>query len=128
MNTDTDPQPGIVVERSNTILYCDRWAETAEFYGHTLGLRRSFENDWFVEFGIRDGVFVSVADAARATIHSGSGAGITLSWQVADVAAARRMLTGRGVVVSEIAQRWGAATVFFHDPEGNRIELWCPSR
>lgn len=116
-----------VVARSNTILYCRLWGDTVDFYRRVLGLAVSFENDWFVEFALGGNSFVSVADAARATIPSSGGAGITLSWQVADVAAARVALAERGVAVPEIVNRWEAATLFVTDPEGNRIELWSPA-
>jgi catechol 2,3-dioxygenase-like lactoylglutathione lyase family enzyme len=115
------------VGRSNTILYCQLWADTVDFYRRVLGLAVSFENDWFVELVLGGDSFVSVADAARATIPSSGGAGITLSWQVADVAASRLALAERGVAVGEIISRWGAATLFVTDPEGNRIELWSPA-
>ena len=113
-----------VVERSNTILYCSRWAETVDFYRRSLGMAVFFENDWFVEFAIQHGVFLSVADARRATVPAGRGAGITLSWQVSDIGATRAGLINRGIVVSPITTRWRVATVFLHDPEGNRIEVW----
>lgn len=109
---------------TNTILYCTRWADTVAFYRDTIGLTTTFENDWFVEFELADGAHVSIADARRTSIQPGGGDGITLSWQVADVTASRDQLTERGVAVSPPMVRWGAATAFLHDPEGNRIEIW----
>ncbi len=114
------------MERTNTILYCARWPETVNFYRRTLGLRTSFENDWFVEFDLGRGAFVSIADAARASISAGGGAGLTLSWQVSDVRTIRDSLVERGVAASPVSARWGAETTFVCDPEGNRIELWSP--
>lgn len=114
----------MIVTRTNTILYCASWADTVTFYRDTIGLVLSFENDWFVEFALTDGAHLSIADAGRATIEPSDGAGITLSWQVTDLAAACDELTAQGVAVSPPTRRWGATTVFAHDPEGNRIELW----
>lgn len=112
------------VERSNTILYCERWTETVRFYRDVLGLDVVFENDWFVELALGSAAFVSIADAARSSIAPGSGAGLTLSWRVADVAAARSALLDAGVEVGEIGTRWGAGVLDLFDPAGNRIELW----
>jgi predicted enzyme related to lactoylglutathione lyase len=117
----------VPVERSNTILYCERWAETVEFYRSGLGLAVTHENDWFVEFAVHPGSFLSVADAARSSIEAGRGAGLTLSWQVADIDAAKASLTEAGIDVGEPTVRFGARVVDVFDPVGNRIELWSGS-
>lgn len=114
----------VVVERTNTVLYCEQWAETVAFYRDTLGLAVAFENDWFVEFAVHPGAFVSVADAARSSIRAGDGSGITLSWRVADVAATGAALTAAGVETGEITHRFGSSVVDVFDPAGNRIEFW----
>lgn len=113
------------VRRTNTILYCRRWAETVGFYRDVLELPGIALSEWFVEFRLTAGSFVSVADAARVTIPAASGAGITLSWQVADVEAFRRFLLDKGVAAGAIARRWGARCFYFHDPEGHRLEAWA---
>jgi catechol 2,3-dioxygenase-like lactoylglutathione lyase family enzyme len=109
---------------SNTILYCERWSDVVDFYRSSLGLRPTVEREWFVEFELHSGAHVSVADARRATVASGDGSGLTLSWRVGDVEAERSRLVSRGVVVSEIEVRWGANAFFLVDPAGNRIEFW----
>jgi catechol 2,3-dioxygenase-like lactoylglutathione lyase family enzyme len=114
----------LAIRRTNTIVYCERWEPTVAFYRDALELAVTFGNDWFVEFQMTPESFLSVADHRRATIAAGGGAGLTLSWQVDDVAAVRRLLLERDVEVGPIGSRWGAATVDLHDPEGNRIELW----
>ncbi len=114
----------MLITRTNTILYCTAWAESVDFYRDVIGLTSSFENDWFVEFGLGDGSHLSVADVDRATIEAGGGAGITLSWQVPDLAAVCDELAARGVAITAPRSRWNATTVFLHDPDGNRIELW----
>lgn len=117
----------VAVERTNTVLYCERWPETVRFYRHALGLAVTFENDWFVEFAVRPGAFLSVADASRSSIRPGDGAGLTLSWQVADITAVRSSLADAGVAVGELGRRFGSDVFDVFDPAGNRIEFWSDS-
>jgi catechol 2,3-dioxygenase-like lactoylglutathione lyase family enzyme len=114
------------VRRVNTILYCRRWTETVAFYRDVLGLAAHWLSEWFVEFPLAPGSFVSIADAARATIAPAAGAGFTLSLQVSDVVDFRRYLLDKGVAADPIANRWGAHCFYFHDPEGHRLEAWTP--
>jgi catechol 2,3-dioxygenase-like lactoylglutathione lyase family enzyme len=109
---------------SNTILYSDRWSELVDFYRTGLGLRTTMERDWFIEFELHPGAHVSVADAHRASIASGDGAGVTLSWRVDDAAATRDRLVRNGIDASPIQNRWGSPGFFVFDPAGNRIEFW----
>ena len=116
--------------RTNTILYCRQWDATVTFYRATLGLLVSYANDWFVEFALHDsphdnGAYLSVANAARASITAVEGQGITLAWQVDDLAAVRSQLVAAGVEVTPIRRRWGAWVCYCRDPEGHRIELWA---
>ena len=117
--------PVVTARRSNTIFYTDRWAESVAFYRDALSLTVEFENDWFVEFAVGSGSFVSVAVADRSSIAPGSGDGITLSLEVDDVHAVRTELVGRGVDVGAVATRWGADVLDVHDPIGNRLEFWA---
>lgn len=110
--------------RSNTILYCDRWTDTVAFYRSVLGLAVALERDWFIEFTLHDGAFLSVADAQRATVPAGNGAGITLSWQVDELATLRDVLIERGAEPMPIQPRWGADSFTVLDPSGNRLEFW----
>lgn len=112
---------------SNTILYCERWRETVDFYRGVLGLPVSAEKDWFIEFQLTETSFVSVADAARASIDSSTGRGITLTLQVDNVDAVHARLTEAGVAAGEVrAHPWGAIGFFCRDPEGYRLEFWQP--
>ena len=112
------------IEQANTILYCEKWQETVAFYRDTLRLPVVVSKDWFVEFRLTDKSYVSIADTRRATITSSHGAGVTLTWRVADVRRSRDFLTALGVSVTPLKQRWGATVAYLYDPEGNRIELW----
>ena len=109
----------------HTILYTDRWAETVAFYRDSLSLTIAFENEWFVEFVVGPGSFISIADAARSSIAPAHGDGITLSFQVDDVHAARSDLIKAGVKTGDVGVRWGVDVVDVHDPSGNRLEFWA---
>lgn len=114
------------VYRTNTILYCRRWQETVEFYRDVLGMTVHHAEDWFVEFQVTNESFLSVAEAARATIDSSGGRGLTLSWQVDHLERVHRHLFEQGVDVGPVRAKWGARVFYFSDPEGHRIELWAP--
>lgn len=117
-------KPAFTVERSNVVLYCRHWQATATFYRQQVGLPVAFENDWFVEFSLNEQTFLSIADSRRATVEDVQGQGITLTWRVADIQAARAELQRRAVDVTPIRRRWGSLVCYFRDPEGHRIELW----
>lgn len=116
----------LVVDRTNTILYCLAWSETVAFYRDVIGLGETFANDWFVEFAVGDS-HISIANAERATVAAAAGAGITLTWQVADLGESHRLLASRGAVLGDIHTRWGARAFHFFDPAGHRIECWSES-
>lgn len=116
--------------RSNTILYCQNFSSTVNFYKTVLLLPISHERDWFVEFQINPQAFVSVADASKASVGAIGGQGITLSFQEANLAETHKRLLDYsqqnklGLAIGEIKQVWGSLSFFIFDPEGNRIEFW----
>jgi catechol 2,3-dioxygenase-like lactoylglutathione lyase family enzyme len=114
----------IKVDRTNTVLYCDRWAATVAFYRDLLGFDVAHETDWFVEFRVTTDAFVSIADARRATIDAAGGKGVTLTLHTDALGETRALLDGRGVTTTPITRRWGADVFYCHDPEGHRIEFW----
>ncbi len=124
MSNLSQPTPPFAIQRTNTILYCGHWAATVVFYRDQLRLPISYSNEWFVEFQLSATTYLSIADSARATIPPAGGAGLTLSWQVVDIAQIQQRLTDLGIVTTPIKQKWGARVLYFHDPEGHRIELW----
>ncbi len=115
-----------MIQRTNTILYCENWVETVAFYRDTLRLPIETENEWFVEFQLGATAFLSVANEARATIKTAHGLGLTLAWQVDDVEKWRTSLVEKGVTCTPLKSKWGAVVTYFYDPEGHRIELWQP--
>ncbi len=126
MSMEQPRLPLFAVQRTNTILYCMQWVATVAFYRDQLGLPVSHATDWFVEFQLGEAAYLSIADSTRATICAVQGEGITLSWQVADLAAVQPRLHGMGIATTPLKKKWGAQVLYFHDPEGHRVELWAP--
>ncbi|MCV6611236.1 MAG: VOC family protein [Amphritea sp.] len=111
---------------ANTILYCDHWQAAVHFY-EKLGFSVLEQNSWFVEFGLTDQARLSVANAARASINSGQGKGLTITLQVADVRGWLERVRQLRITSEGIKRHgWGAEVFYIFDPEGNRIEFWCP--
>lgn len=113
------------VDRTNTILYCRHWHATVGFYRDDLGLDVVHTTDWFVEFRLIGESYLSIADAARATIDDVGGQGMTLSLHVADLSTTRRRLIERGLDPSDARTVWNADVCYLVDPEGHRIEVWA---
>jgi len=124
MSTVGQPAPLFAVQRTNTILYCAQWAATVAFYRDQLRLPITYSNTWFVELQLGPTAYLSLADSERTTIRPANGAGLTLSWQVVDIRLIQQQLTDLGIATTAIKQKWGAQVLYFHDPEGHRIELW----
>jgi len=123
---DDDPTcPLRGVDRTNTILYCRHWQATVDFYRDALGLDVVHTTDWFVEFRLTGESYLSIADAARATIDHVAGQGMTLSLHVPDLSATRRRLIERGLDPSDVRTVWHADVCYLVDPEGHRIEVWA---
>lgn len=122
-----DTSPLFSAQRVNTILYCDAFAPTVDFYHRQLGLRVTFSNEWFVEFALGDRSSLSIADASRATIPAAGGNGMTLSIEVADLDDVRQRLVDVGAEPTLPTQRFGSDVFDVHDPEGHRIEFWSRS-
>lgn len=115
------------INLSNTILYCQRWPETVDFYRRVLALPVATEKDWFVEFRVTETAFISVANAGRASIESSAGQGVTLALQVDNVHSWHARLEQAGAGPGPVKQHpWGAMSCFCRDPEGYRLEFWQP--
>ena len=116
-----------VIKSANTILYCRRWSETVAFYQNVLNLPITYRSDWFIEFEVTAGAYVSVANERRATLKSSLGQGLTLTFQVEDIDAAWQHLHQGGAASGPIKNHaWGARVFHFFDPEGHRLEIWAP--
>ena len=113
------------IYRTNTILYCNRWDATVKFYRDMIRLPVLLQKAWFVEFQLTDNSCLSVADAARTSIASAGGDGMTLSWLVEDIDAVHDRMLADGIDVGPFTVNWGARAFYLFDPEGNRIEIWA---
>jgi len=79
-----------------------------------------------VEFKLNETSCLSIADAARASIDSSHGAGITITLQVTDMEKTHKYLTKLALDPSPIKDHvWGAKVVHVFDPEGHRVEFWA---
>lgn len=113
------------IKTANTILYCEKWSECVEFYKTKLGLSITTENDWFVEFQLTKSSRLSVANAARTSIKSNHGEGITITFEVDDIETTRQNLLTAELKPTAIKDhQWGAKVIYIFDPEGNRLEFW----
>ena len=115
------------IRTANTIVYCTKWKETADFYKNRLQLKVTTALDWFVEFEINATARLSIADVTRTSQDACGGKGITLAMEVEDIAAAHLFLETAGLHPPAIRDHaWGAYVFYIHDPEGNRLEFWSP--
>jgi catechol 2,3-dioxygenase-like lactoylglutathione lyase family enzyme len=116
------------IQTSNTIIYCLKWQETVDFYKNRLQLKVLTAREWFVEFELTTTARLSIADAARTSISSSEGKGITLAMEVEDIEATHAVLLASGLKSQVIRDHaWGARVFYLLDPEGNRLEFWSPA-
>ncbi|MBA3012730.1 MAG: VOC family protein [Proteobacteria bacterium] len=108
----------------NTILYCNQWKETVDFYAIGLNLRVLLDREWFVEFRLTDSARLSIADARRTTVKSNGGSGITISLRVDNLQSAHMDFQQRNLNPTPIRPLWGSMVFYLYDPEGNRLEFW----
>ncbi len=114
------------VIRVNTILYCEKWADTVAFYKTGLKLPVTVAQDWFIEFRLTDTTCLSIADATRTTKNSSGAQGHLITFQVRDLKETRIWLCCAGLAPTPIETHpWGAKVMYLDDPEGNRLEFWC---
>lgn len=117
------------IEVANTILYCKNWDECVVFYKTKLKLPIMMSRGWFIEFKLNESARLSIADAAKTTITSNAGKGITITFRVTDIFTTHSYLIKLGVNPTPIKEHpWGAKVVYIYDPDGNRIEFWSPNR
>ena len=116
------------IRTANTIVYCLKWQETVDFYKNGLQLNVLTVREWFIEFELTGSARLSIADAARTSIPSSAGKGLTLAMEVEDIEATHAALLASGLWPQEIRDHaWGAQVFYLHDPEGNRLEFWSPT-
>jgi predicted enzyme related to lactoylglutathione lyase len=113
----------------NTILYCNKWNETVDFYKTHLRLPITTSLEWFVEFKLNETSRLSIANTARASIGSSGGKGITITMEVDDIKTTHSYLEEAGLNPTAIIDHaWGSKVVYIYDPEGHRLEFWSQDR
>lgn len=113
----------------NTILYCNKWNETVDFYKTHLRLPVATSLEWFVEFKLNETSRLSIADTARTSIGSSDGNGITITMEVDDIKTTHSYLGEAGLNPTAIIDHaWGSKVVYIYDPEGHRIEFWSQDK
>ena len=116
------------IRTANTIVYCRNWQVTVDFYKNRLRLKVLTSLEWFVEFELTGTSRLSIADAARSSISSSEGKGLTLALEVEDIEASHAAVLASGLQPQAIRDHsWDARVFYLHDPEGNRIEFWAPA-
>jgi predicted enzyme related to lactoylglutathione lyase len=119
----------IGIRTVNTILYCNKWDETIDFYKARLKLPVTTSLEWFVEFKLNETSRLSIANTARTSIGSSDGNGITITMEVDDIRATHSCLEEAGLSPTAIIDHaWGSKVVYIYDPEGHRIEFWSQNR
>ncbi len=114
-------------KNANTILYCNKWQETVDFYKDCLGLPITHNAGWFIEFKLTETAHISIADESRASIKGCWGVGVTLALQVESAEETWQYLSNSGLAIEPVREHpWGSYVFYFSDPEGHRIEVWSP--
>jgi predicted enzyme related to lactoylglutathione lyase len=109
---------------AGVIVWTDRLDEVSAFYRDVLGLRVHSARPHFVAFQIGAdrlsvGTHSEVHGPAREPVR------VTVNLSVADIHAAHRALTARGVTFVRPPERehWGGWVASFRDPDGNLLQL-----
>ena len=113
------------IEGMNLILYCTHFTECVQFYSEMLGFPIVSNHEWFIEFKIAEGTYLSCMDENHTSIKSSGGAGTTLTFKVDDAETVHTMLKDKGAEPSDLKVRhWAVKSFFLHDPDGYRLEIW----
>ena len=109
---------------AGVIIWTDRFAEMLRFYRDVLGLEPRGEKAAFANFewgGFR--LSIAAHDEVRGPARDPLR--VMVNFAVADIAAAHRRLSERGVAFSRPPERerWGGWVATFADPDGNTLQL-----
>ncbi len=109
---------------AGVIIWTDRYPEMLAFYRDVLGLvprsvKGAFANFEWGRFRLSVAAHEEVHGPNRDPLR------IMVHFEVADIAAAHRRLSDRGVVFSRPPEqeRWGGWVATFADPDGNTLQL-----
>lgn len=109
---------------AGVIVWTDQLERMAAFYRDTLGLPVHSERPHFVAFQL-GGSRLSVGTHAEVRGPTKESVRVTVNLGVADIHAAYRELTARGVAFVRPPERehWGGWIASFRDPDGNLLQL-----
>ena len=107
-------------------------AKSRDFYTRTLGLRISHEDlkqgAVFLSFG-REHHELALFQMATGALPEASQPGLHhMAWQLGsfeELQAAYRDLKAMGIPVESTVEHNVTRSVYFRDPDGNRVELYC---
>lgn len=106
--------------------------KSKEFYTRALGLKLAYE-DWdrgavFLSFGTQHHDLALFQLATGATPDATQPGLHHMAWQLGsfeELQAAYRELRELGIPVESTIEHNVTRSVYFHDPDGNRVELYC---
>lgn len=114
-------------------LLVDDFAKSLNFYKNTLGLKvKSQEDDNFANFELGETeLAIFQKDGATAMFpkrYMGKGGGVSIGFQVPNVAKATEELKSKGVTIIEGPKKtlWGQIVAYFLDPDNNIWEVSEP--
>ena len=107
-------------------------AKSREFYSRTLGLRVAHENlgrrAAFLSFG-REHIDLALFELATSEAPLAAQPGLHhTAWQLGsfeDLQAAYEQLKTMGVPIESTIEHNVTRSIYFHDPDSNRVELYC---
>jgi catechol-2,3-dioxygenase len=106
--------------------------KSKEFYTRALGLKLAYEDRdrgaVFLSFGTQHHDLALFQLATGATPDATQPGLHHMAWQLgsfAELQAAYRELRDLGIPVESTIEHNVTRSVYFHDPDGNRVELYC---
>lgn len=110
---------------AGVIMWTDQIERMAAFYRDTLGLPVHSVRPHFVAFQLANGVRLSVGTHSQVRGPAKEQVRVTVNLNVANIHAAHRALTARGVafVRPPEQEHWGGWVASFRDPDGNLLQL-----
>ena len=128
MNISTkgqDKMPGI--DSQVTFLYYKDIDKAQEFYGESLGLKKTFDQGWVRIFQISSTSYVGLVDESRGSHNSSQNKPVMLSIVTSDVEGWYEVLTAKGIkIISELSDSGSVPVKAFlvEDPEGYTVEFF----
>jgi catechol 2,3-dioxygenase-like lactoylglutathione lyase family enzyme len=105
-----------------------RTEESVKFYTQVLGFRPiqrpnfDFHGAWLLGYGIQIHIIENTAAHGERSAHIDTRMN-HVAFAVSDHAPVRKRLIELGIVFAERVNAGGIPQIFFHDPDGNHIEI-----